>query len=337
MNETYKYAEDEQRQLKIFLWVTFGLTILMGLLMGVSFNKGDNVTTFSAAQMLYPAMGVIFALIATKREEKKLPMAFFITYLVVSVVVILITIGGVIMPSDTWFWAQQYVFMGGTILLWVMLFIDKKEVRENFGLNFKGHKVGMSFLMMFLFLVLYILRLVLGCVLEGEMGELKEIFTDVSTWSLMFVIIINFFLTFIIFFGEEYGWRYFLQPMLQKRFGLKLGVVLLGLIWGIWHLPLNVFYYSPETWVQSVFLQLITCIVFSIFFGYAYLKTGNMWVPIVIHFINNNMIVVITKSTELGNNVYSWKDVLSVLIMDAIVFLPFLFTKVYKKGYTTEV
>ena len=50
----------------------------------------------------------------------------------------------------------------------------------------------------------------------------------------------------IIFFGEEYGWRYYLQPVLQKRFGLRAGVIILGVVWGLWHIPDDLFrYYLP--------------------------------------------------------------------------------------------
>lgn len=184
---------------------------------------------------------------------------------------------------------------------------------------------------MFLFLGLYILRLFLAGLTDGSIGEIAGIFVSAETWFMMGVLVLNFYLTFIIFFGEEYGWRYFLQPMLQKRFGLKGGVILLGVIWGLWHLPINVYYYSPDTWIYSVLIHQITCISFAVFFGYAYRKSGNIWVPVVIHYINNNMTAVLTGSINLGNQVYGWKDILIILILNGILFMPFLFTKVYKE------
>lgn len=58
-------------------------------------------------------------------------------------------------------------------------------------------------------------------------------------------LIMTIFLTFpylatqsILFFGEEYGWRGFLQEKMQKKFGKRMGVILLGIVWELWHIPL---------------------------------------------------------------------------------------------------
>jgi uncharacterized protein len=37
--------------------------------------------------------------------------------------------------------------------------------------------------------------------------------------------------------GEEPGWRGFVLPRLQPRFGPLGGTLLLGFLWGCWHLP----------------------------------------------------------------------------------------------------
>ena len=64
-------------------------------------------------------------------------------------------------------------------------------------------------------------------------------------------------------------------------------------------------------------------------------STGNIWVPVAIHFINNNMSALLAGG-DLGNQVYRWQDTLIVLAAQMIVFMPFLFTKVYK-GQTADI
>ncbi len=48
----------------------------------------------------------------------------------------------------------------------------------------------------------------------------------------------------IIAISEEIGWRGYAQPRLQDRFGVLGGAVLLGVLWGLWHLPQ---WFIPET------------------------------------------------------------------------------------------
>jgi membrane protease YdiL (CAAX protease family) len=36
--------------------------------------------------------------------------------------------------------------------------------------------------------------------------------------------------------GEEIGWRSYLQPLLEKRFSALISAVIVGLIWGLWHI-----------------------------------------------------------------------------------------------------
>jgi len=60
-----QWTDVERKQLKIFLVVNFGITILMGFFMGISNRKGNDVTIFASAQMMYPAAAVILALLLT--------------------------------------------------------------------------------------------------------------------------------------------------------------------------------------------------------------------------------------------------------------------------------
>lgn len=60
------------------------------------------------------------------------------------------------------------------------------------------------------------------------------------------------------------------------------------------------------------------------------MKTGNIWVAVMMHYINNNMIAVISGVEAVSNQVIRWADIpLSILLN--LVFMVFIFSKVYKK------
>ena len=162
-----------------------------------------------------------------------------------------------------------------------------------------------------------------------------------GTWIGLAALFINFFLVYIAFLGEEYGWRYYLQPLLQKKFGLRAGVIVLGIVWGLWHFPLDFCYYTTETGPAMAAAQLITCISLGIFFAWAYMKTQNIWVPVVLHFLNNNLAAILSGgSAEAFQNQYiAWGDLLPALLVNGVIFGGFLLAKPFRrqpKGYPLD-
>jgi len=73
---------------------------------------------------------------------------------------------------------------------------------------------------------------------------------------------------------EEIGWRGYILPILEKRFGLIIGSLILGTIWTIWHLPLFFIKGSYQEYM-NFFAYLLLCIGLSYFFSWVIDASGN--------------------------------------------------------------
>lgn len=72
--------------------------------------------------------------------------------------------------------------------------------------------------------------------------------------------------------AEEFGWRGFALDKLLSRMGVIKASLLLGLIWGIWHLPLHFISGSVQEYIPAWAYILIIC-TSSVLFTWIYLKT----------------------------------------------------------------
>jgi membrane protease YdiL (CAAX protease family) len=90
-------------------------------------------------------------------------------------------------------------------------------------------------------------------------------------------------------FGEEYGWRGFLQDELM-RLGRRPGALLVALIWGVWHIPviLSGAHTYPATGL-GIGLGLVFFVMWGFVQSYAVLKTGSIWVAAFLHGLVNSV------------------------------------------------
>ena len=86
--------------------------------------------------------------------------------------------------------------------------------------------------------------------------------------------------------GEEFGWRGFLLPELLKKYSLIYASIILGLVWGIWHLPLYYTTVFSSLEISSMFISqtVATSIIMSIIFIYT---KGSILIAIIYHWLIN--------------------------------------------------
>ncbi len=92
-------------------------------------------------------------------------------------------------------------------------------------------------------------------------------------------------------FGEEFGWRAYLQQKLMP-FGPRKAVLLVGVIWAVWHWPIIFlgYEYGFGYWGEPVVGPLLFVWVLlpsSVFYGWLTLRSGSVWPAAIAHGVSN--------------------------------------------------
>lgn len=115
-------------------------------------------------------------------------------------------------------------------------------------------------------------------------------------------------------FSEEFGWRGFALDPLLGRFGFTRGSVLLGLIWGVWHLPL---YFMPQTWHGQMGFQpagfwmfMLMSVGLAVIMSFVYVNTKrSILSALLMHLFSNftaQLLTPISNTAEVFRSILFW-------------------------------
>ena len=110
-----------------------------------------------------------------------------------------------------------------------------------------------------------------------------------------------------------------------------------GAVWiepSTWIYLITLFYTIPDMGLAYCVSQQITCIFLGIFMAYVYMRTENIWVPVAVHFLNNNLIPMFAgnyTADMLQGQAIHWGDLIPALILNLVIFGWFLFLKPLRK------
>ncbi len=217
----------------------------------------------------------------------------FLIQLVTAVLAVSTTIPGPILGGiSTW-------SMIGWTLLIIRLYRSRGD--ESFaeaGLQLGDRNVGLKIATgVVLFLVLQgICDLSLGTG-RNILGTVPILQMDLPPWfepiPLVFMLALSIVGTplggLALFFGEEYGWRGFLQDELEP-IGRRRAALLIGLVWGVWHIPIilsGIHTYPPTG--PGFLLAAVFFSLWGFVQSYAVHKTGSIWTAAVLHGIFNGL------------------------------------------------
>ena len=119
---------------------------------------------------------------------------------------------------------------------------------------------------------------------------------------------------------EEFGWRGYALPRIEKYMNSLLASIILGVIWGIWHLPLFFAIGTPQHDYMPFALFLGTDIIISVIMAWMMNNTNKSLVPaLIVHsWMNVSFTLFFNEPAQMGNFV-PW--ILGLVIMGIFTVL----------------
>jgi membrane protease YdiL (CAAX protease family) len=130
-------------------------------------------------------------------------------------------------------------------------------------------------------------------------------------------------------FGEELGWRGFLQHEL-KPIGFWMSSALIGFIWGVWHLPLILMGHDyPEHPVSGFFLWTVNCVFLGVVFSYVRVRAKSVIAAAVMHGTYNATATLAIMLIVGGNDLITGVQGIAGVIVVALLAVGLFFVDRY--------
>jgi CAAX protease family protein len=333
-----------------FLGLAFGLTWLADLVLYLNGGLTGPVTALLLQfQMLLPAfsamlLGAFFFRESPiyYRSNRTASRWFVYFYLALTFLYLMGLIAALIQPEQTTTISSLLLIPNliGLILLVVLRWRGGREAFAGAGLA--GGKWRVWLVYGVGLIAFYGLQTFLNYVFKlGQVVDLKAAFpqmagANLSPSALMLTmalntVIIGPFLGLIITFGEEYGWRGYLQTELT-RLGRIRGVFLLGIIWGIWHWPVIWMGYNyPGQPILGSLAMVAVCVILAYFLAYAVFKSNGIWTAAYLHALSNQAFSFFAMTMVMPTSMlFSFGIGIPSLVLGAIVVLLILRDPVWK-------
>ena len=310
-SDTESDLKPNWRHVGAFLGLTFGLTYLLDLAIYLSGGLSrPGMTTVLQLQMLLPAFSAILLGLRFFPESPIYHTRtagrgrwFYTYFLVLTGIFALAALWVSLAPGKASLTAAsitvQVLALLGLIFLIVLRFTAGREAMDRVWLTWGNWRYWLFFGLAVV--AYYVLQAVLNAVtgLGGATLSLSSPMpAGLSPKAYLIVggvqsVLLAPFLAIVIAFGEEYGWRGYLQTELFKM-GRVRGVLLLGVIWGAWHWPVILMGYNyPGYPLPGVLLMTLYTVGLAVVLGYAVLRSRSVLLSAYLHALNNQVVAFI--------------------------------------------
>lgn len=125
----------------------------------------------------------------------------------------------------------------------------------------------------------------------------------------------------ILMFGEEFGWRAYLMPELEKMMSTPASVVICGILWGLWHAPITALGHNFGTDYAGfpylgILFMCVECIANSAFLTLLVKKTGSVWSAVIGHgFLNTGAVLILPFVSDTAIRTGEYPHVLLAMLV----------------------
>jgi membrane protease YdiL (CAAX protease family) len=297
-----------------FLGLTFGLTYLIDLVIylrgGLTSPGWYNAILLAGMMPAFSAilLGLFFfpgSPIFHKRSVGR-GRWFYYFFLVYTAIIAIGVISIGLVPTDQMVKlitrAPTLVMLVGLPLLIVLRFASGREAMARVWLSWGKRRYWLLFGLAYV--AFYVLQAALNALFglgPSEMvlspapqGFNPYLYTILKSGG---TLLLGSVLSIVTLFGEEYGWRGYLQSELFKL-GRVRGVLLLGVIWGAYHWPVILMGYNyPGYPLFGLMLMVLDCTASGVVLSYAVLKSGSVLLAAFLHAVGN---VIMSPIVEMG-------------------------------------
>lgn len=128
---------------------------------------------------------------------------------------------------------------------------------------------------------------------QWDLAEMSER----GSWQAILAWILNIFsvapLLAFNTFGEEFGWRGYMNQKMEPLLGTVGTCIIGGIVWGVWHAPLTIQGHNYGTDYAGfpylgILLMSIHCIVIGMILMWLTRKTGSIYPAAIMHAMHNN-------------------------------------------------
>ena len=153
-------------------------------------------------------------------------------------------------------------------------------------------------------------------------NKIQAPFSNIHTFPVFFIVCL-IYSTFLNGGNEEIGWRGYILPYLENKYGLIIGSLILGIIWSIWHIPMW-FIHGMNHIYMNFFAFMIFCIGYSYILSWIVKMSGNrLFSGLVAHGAVNAYFFLFPVIIHEKNNpqIRFWIYSVIILIMGLIIVI----------------